>query len=97
MLRASRSMVVGLSSLLSAKEASELVMLVGEVEVGKGRVWYCMVLVGVVGAGTGVPHPDLSTGWSWDTTWVSGCPNTVLFAPDPGAPSTATNQGKRLQ
>ena len=61
---------MGLSSLLSAKEASELVMLVGDVEVGKGRVWYCSVLVGVLG--TGVPHPDLSTGWSWDTTWVSG-------------------------
>ena len=62
MLSASRSMVVGLSSLLSAKEASELVMLVGEVDVGKGRVLYCNVLVGVVG--TGVPPPDRSTGWS---------------------------------
>lgn len=58
--------MVGLTS-LSMKEASELVMLVGDVEVGKGRVAYWTALVGVVG--TGVPQPDLEvTGWSCDTT-----------------------------
>lgn len=102
MLSASRSMVVGLGSLGSAKEASELVMLVGEVEVGKGRVWNCAVLVGVVGRG--VPHPDLiiTTGWSWDTTWLSGCPNTLLppappllIPPGPGEPSAACDQGEK--
>lgn len=56
MLRASKSTVVGS---MSAKEASELVMLVGEVDVGYSWCWE--ELVGVVGR-RGVPHPDLMVG-----------------------------------
>lgn len=66
-LSASSNMEVGLRS----KDVSELEMLVGDMDEGKGRVAYCMVLVGVVG--TGVPPPDLTVvGWSCETTWLSG-------------------------
>lgn len=90
MLSASSSMVVGFIS----KETSEPVMLVGEVEEGKGRVAYWVALVGVVG--TGVPEPDLTAvGRSWEMTWFSGCPNTPLFIMEPGgAPSTAHGEGE---
>lgn len=83
MLRASSNMVVGFIS----NDISELVILVGEVEVGKGRVLYCVWVVGVLG--TGVPEPDLTTvGWSCDTTWFSGWPNTPLLTMEPGGLST---------
>lgn len=63
MLRASKNIAVEVTSLWeggsATKDASELVVDVGEVDGGYRRLRW-IVLVGVVG--TGVPQPDLTRG-----------------------------------